>query len=116
MSHSPHSPSPPNSSYHKDERTQRQHTKLLKKLDQKQHKDVNNSAISTPAHSPSPRKIILTDVNGLRRNNRNGASSVGTSEDGEESSSGVPDEEDDIQLLIEQLSDIQSPEVTLINF
>lgn len=28
-----HSPSPPNNSYHKDERTQRQHTKLLRKLD-----------------------------------------------------------------------------------
>lgn len=35
MPHSQHSPSPPNS-YHKDERTQRQHTKLLRKLDQKQ--------------------------------------------------------------------------------
>lgn len=35
LPHSQHSPSPPNS-YHKDERTQRQHTKLLRKLDQKQ--------------------------------------------------------------------------------
>lgn len=33
--HSQHSPSPPNT-YHKDERTQRQHTKLVRKLDQKQ--------------------------------------------------------------------------------
>lgn len=33
--HSQHSPSPPNT-YHKDERSQRQHTKLVRKLDQKQ--------------------------------------------------------------------------------
>lgn len=34
----PHSPSPPhtNTSYHKDERAQRQHSKLHRKLDQKQ--------------------------------------------------------------------------------
>lgn len=28
-----HSPSPPNNNYHKDERTQRQHSKLLRKLE-----------------------------------------------------------------------------------
>ncbi|XP_055836442.1 fibronectin type-III domain-containing protein 3A isoform X1 [Episyrphus balteatus] len=107
MSHSPHSPSPPNNNYHnKDERTQRQHTKLLRKLDQKREM---NSAMSTPAHSPSPRK---NELNGHhhRRTSRNGASSVGTSEDGEESSS-VPEDEEDTQTIIEQLSAIQKPEV-----
>lgn len=64
--------------------------------------------MSTPAHSPSPRK---TEINGIRRAARNGASSVGTSEDGEESSS-VPDEEDDVQSIIDQLSSVQSPQVT----
>ncbi|XP_055713651.1 fibronectin type-III domain-containing protein 3A isoform X2 [Phlebotomus papatasi] len=112
LSHSPHSPSPPNNNYHKDERTQRQHTKLLRKLDQQQQKQREmNSALSTPAHSPSPRK---SELNGLRRTtpaSRNGASSVGTSEDGEESSS-VPDEEDDYQPLIDQLSAVQSPQVS----
>lgn len=108
MSHSPHSPSPPTNNYHnKDERTQRQHTKLLRKLDQKRDNN-NSSAMSTPAHSPSPRKGGVVELNG-GRTPRNGASSVGTSEDGEESSS-VPDEDDD-QLIIEQLSDVQSPEV-----
>lgn len=107
----PHSPSPPNSNYHKDERTQRQHTKLLRKLDQQ--KREMSSTLSTPAHSPSPRKIGV-EYNGVRRNNvRNGASSVGTSEDGEESSS-VPDEEEDFQAIIEQLSTVQSPEVSEI--
>lgn len=142
MSHSQHSPSPPNS-YHKDERTQRQHTKLLRKLDQKQ-REINSecpiaydtietnvyfhfhyilllfrvsisgtfldSALSTPAHSPSPRK---NELNGMKRTTRNGTSSVGTSEDGEESSS-VPDDEDDVQSIIEQLSSVQLPQVSEI--
>lgn len=51
-------------------------------------------------------------MNGIRRVARNGASSVGTSEDGEESSS-VPDEEDDTPI-IEQLSSVQAPQVTEI--
>jgi fibronectin type III domain-containing protein 3 len=38
---------------------------------------------------------------------------VGTSEDGEESSS-VPDEEDDVQAIIELLSSVQSPQVSEI--
>ncbi|XP_055375585.1 fibronectin type-III domain-containing protein 3A isoform X2 [Condylostylus longicornis] len=97
-----HSPSPPNNYHNKDDRTQRQHAKLLRKLNNREM----NSAMSTPAHSPSPRK----ELNG-RRISRNGASSVGTSEDGEESSS-VPDDEDDCQTIIEQLSAVQKPEVT----
>lgn len=157
MPHSQHSPSPPNS-YHKDERTQRQHTKLLRKLDQKQRemnseymervemhhvhhrrfvksililigcrfsifffflalpmyvstlRSCADSALSTPAHSPSPRK---NELNGIKRTTRNGASSVGTSEDGEESSS-VPDDEDDVQSIIEQLSTVQLPQVSEI--
>lgn len=36
MSHSsPHSPSPPSTNHYKDERAQRQHTKLMRKLDKK---------------------------------------------------------------------------------
>lgn len=69
-----------------------------------------DSAVSTPAHSPSPRK---TELNGIKRSTRNGASSVGTSEDGEESSS-VPDDEDDVQSIIEQLSTVQLPQVSEI--
>ncbi|XP_031628985.1 fibronectin type-III domain-containing protein 3A isoform X2 [Contarinia nasturtii] len=107
--HSQHSPSPPNT-YHKDERSQRQHTKLLRKLDQQKQREMNSSALSTPAHSPSPRKA---ELNGIKRSARNGASSVGTSEDGEESSS-VPDEDEDVASIIEQLSNVQLPQVSEI--
>uniref|UniRef100_A0A336JVJ1 CSON007935 protein n=1 Tax=Culicoides sonorensis TaxID=179676 RepID=A0A336JVJ1_CULSO len=108
MSHSPHSPSPPSSNHYKDERAQKQHTKLMRKLDKKNNSRDMSSTLSTPAHSPSPRK---NELNGLRRQQRsNGTSSVGTSEDGEESSS-VPDEEDDQQAIIDQLANIQAPTV-----
>lgn len=112
MTHSPHSPSPPNTNYHKDERTRQQHNKLIRKYEQKQREN-NNSALSTPAHSPSPRKPGIVDMNGVNKRSvpQNGASSVGTSEDGEESSS-VPDEEDDLQVLIDQLSEIQPLEIS----
>ncbi|XP_033150638.1 fibronectin type-III domain-containing protein 3A isoform X2 [Drosophila busckii] len=58
--HSPHSPSPPN---YRDERSQRQHTKLLRKLEKQREQ---NSAMSTPTHSPSPRR---TELNGHHNNN-----------------------------------------------
>ncbi|XP_073826818.1 miles to go [Musca autumnalis] len=50
-----HSPSPPNNNnnYHKDERTQRQHKKLIMKLEKQRE---YNSAVSSPNHSPSPRR------------------------------------------------------------
>lgn len=66
--------------------------------------------MSTPAHSPSPRKA---EINGIKRSPRNGASSVGTSEDGEESSS-VPDDDDDAASIVEQLSTVQLPQVSEI--
>lgn len=71
---------------------------------------IDSSALSTPAHSPSPRKA---ELNGIKRSARNGASSVGTSEDGEESSS-VPDEDEDVASIIEQLSNVQLPQVSEI--
>lgn len=40
MPHSQHSPSPPNA-YHKDERTQRQHNKLLRKLENQKQRDIS---------------------------------------------------------------------------
>lgn len=121
--HSGHSP-PPN--FHKDERTQRQYIKLKRKLEQKQMRGNNGdstlmvgnlwqSGHSTPALSP--RKEL---VNGLRRgasasmgviNKERGMSSVGTSEDGEESSS-VQDEEDDVQIIQDILSSVQAPVVS----
>ncbi|XP_017858644.1 PREDICTED: fibronectin type-III domain-containing protein 3A isoform X4 [Drosophila arizonae] len=167
--HSPHSPSPPN---YRDERSQRQHTKLLRKLEKQREL---NSSMSTPTHSPSPRR---NDINGHYNNNsgnnnnnsnnnipvaqqhqhnnhmhshvrgrhlahqqpqpalqqqRNvviastatgqqlaaptrssvgGASSVGTSEDGEDTSSVAAEDEEDYQAqIVEQISAIDRPEV-----
>lgn len=105
-----HSPSPPNNSYHKDERSQRQHNKLQRKLQTRHLNQVHQSS----------RNNKNSDLNGLGRSNhtRNGtssggsvgggASSVGTSDDGEESSS-VPDEEDDVQPITDFLSSVESP-------
>ncbi|SPP79366.1 fibronectin type-III domain-containing protein 3A isoform X4 [Drosophila guanche] len=61
--HSPHSPSPPN---YRDERSQRQHTKLLRKLEKQRE---SNPALSTPTHSPSLRGV--NDLNGHHTNNNN---------------------------------------------
>lgn len=96
--HLGHSP-PPNPTYYKDERAQRQHIKLKKKLHEKQLK--NDSVL--------PRKEL---VNGLKRSGikEKGMSSVGTSEDGEENS--VPDEEDSIQIATDILSSVQAPKVS----
>lgn len=96
-----HSP-PPSHNFHKDERTQRQYIKLKKKLEQKQ---MRTELMSQPTPPVSPRKEL---VNGLR--GRKGMSSVGTSEDGEESSS-VQDEDDDATLIADLLSNIKAPQV-----
>lgn len=96
--HPGHSP-PPSHGYYKDERAQRQYFKLKKKLHDKQQK--GDSALS------SPRKDL---VNGLRRGKEKGMNSVGTSEDGEESSS-VQDEEDSVQIITDMLSSVQAPKV-----
>ncbi|CAH0556764.1 unnamed protein product [Brassicogethes aeneus] len=99
QTHLGHSP-PPNPTYYKDERTQRQHIKLKKKLHEKQQK-VGDSL--------SPRKDL---VNGLKRGNvkDKGMNSVGNSEDGEESS--VPDEDESIQIITDILSSVQAPVVS----
>ncbi|XP_074025374.1 miles to go isoform X2 [Leptinotarsa decemlineata] len=96
--HLGHSP-PPNPSYYKDERTQRQHNKLKKKLHEKQQK--NDSLL--------PRKDL---VNGMKRSGlkEKGMNSVGTSEDGEESS--VPDDEDYHVYITDILSSVQAPKVS----
>jgi hypothetical protein len=46
----------------------------------------------------------------MRRGKERGMSSVGTSEDGEESSS-IQDEEEDVHLIVEMLSTVKSPQV-----
>ncbi|KAK4880028.1 hypothetical protein RN001_008174 [Aquatica leii] len=99
--HSGHSP-PPNHNYYKDERTQQRYFKLRRKLHDKQMRSETNTPLL------SPRKDI---VNGLQKNKEKGMNSVGTSEDGEESSS-VQDEEDYVHIITDMLSSVQSPKVS----
>jgi len=54
--------------------------------------------------------LVSELVNGMRRSKDRGMSSVGTSEDGEESSS-VQDEEEDVHVIMEMLSTVKSPQV-----
>lgn len=120
MQHSSHSPSPPNMIYHRDERSQRQQNKFSRKLEQK-HKDMSKL---TTLHSNLILGIIVyflvyasdfspvhPQLNISKRMVRNGVSSVGTSEDGEESSS-IPD--DDSASIVEELSKVNSPQVSEI--
>ncbi|XP_044268751.1 fibronectin type-III domain-containing protein 3A isoform X2 [Tribolium madens] len=90
-----HSP-PLNQIYYKDERAKRQYIKLKKKHQDKQKLD-------------SMQKDL---VNGLRRPSAKDKdmNSVGTSEDGEESS--IPDEEDSVQIIADILSSVQAPKVS----
>lgn len=97
--HPSHSP-PPNHGYYKDERTKKQYIKLKKKLHDKQKSD----------NVVPPRKEF---VNGLRTVKDKGMNSVGTSEDGEESSS-VQDEEDSVQIVTDILSSVQAPKVIFV--
>ncbi|CAA9997979.1 unnamed protein product [Nesidiocoris tenuis] len=97
----PQGHSPPPHNYHgKDERAHRQYNKLKKRLEQKQMRD--HPLNTTPPLSP--RK----EING---NSRKGVGSVGTSEDGEESSS-LQDDEDDLSMLTELLGSIKAPQVS----
>ncbi|XP_037976773.2 fibronectin type-III domain-containing protein 3a isoform X1 [Plutella xylostella] len=100
-----HYPPPP--VYQKDERAQRQHTKLKQKLERKHNNRTNgieaNSGASTP--SLSPRKEL---------NGRGGASSGAWSE-GEGSSAGASmqsDEDCDTQAFLDQLSAKRTPQVS----
>lgn len=123
-----HSPSPPNNTsnnnnnnchsmtnnnYQNNERAQRQHNKMLRKLEMR---NISNNQV----HSQTSRNNRTDNLNGtsvarrtLQRNGTSsggGASSVGTSDDGEESSS-VPDEEDDFHHIINYLSSVEPPTV-----
>uniref|UniRef100_A0A182VV06 Fibronectin type-III domain-containing protein n=1 Tax=Anopheles minimus TaxID=112268 RepID=A0A182VV06_9DIPT len=126
----PHSPSPPhtNTSYHKDERAQRQHSKLHRKLDQKQ-RELNASA-TTPINSPR-KHAELNGSGGARKshaphhqlpnhmNHRNGTAAVAITAplvNSEEETSSAPDEEDDNtqSIIVDHLSSVPSPQVTEI--
>ncbi|XP_058168257.1 fibronectin type-III domain-containing protein 3A [Anopheles ziemanni] len=130
-----HSPSPPshtNTSYHKDERAQRQYSKMQRKLDQKQ-RELNASA-TTPINSPR-KHVELNGSGGQRKSHlshpvlpnhlmhqRNGTAhtlvvnntpTLGASE---EDTSSAPDEEEDNtqSIIVDHLSSVPSPQVTEI--
>uniref|UniRef100_A0A182NED3 Fibronectin type-III domain-containing protein n=1 Tax=Anopheles dirus TaxID=7168 RepID=A0A182NED3_9DIPT len=132
----PHSPSPPhtNTSYHKDERAQRQHSKLHRKLDQKQ-RELNASA-TTPINSPrkhaelngsgggggvrkshgaAPHHLLPNHIS--HRNGTAAAVAMNTPlATSEEDTSSAPDEEDDNtqSIIVDHLSSVPSPQVTEI--
>ncbi|ETN64451.1 fibronectin type-III domain-containing protein 3a [Anopheles darlingi] len=128
-----HSPSPPhtNTSYHKDERAQRQYAKMQRKLDQKQRElnattpinsprkhanELNGGHILRKMH-PQHHAHLLAATNHLHVHHRNGG--VATEED-MSSSTNVPqgadeEEEDSTQsLIVEHLSSVPPPQVTEI--
>ncbi|XP_022918886.1 fibronectin type-III domain-containing protein 3A isoform X3 [Onthophagus taurus] len=107
-----HSP-PPSHAYYKDERTHRQHNKLRKKLHDKQQKGgIVTGGGNGDAGGPNSLSPMKDLVNGLTRSHKEkGMNSVGTSEDGEESSS-VQDEEDSIHIITDILSSVQAPKVS----
>ncbi|XP_045511632.1 fibronectin type-III domain-containing protein 3a-like [Colias croceus] len=107
--HMQHSPPPP--IYPKDERTQRQYTKLKQKLERKQNSRNNGTEISSGASTPSlsPRK----ELNG--RGGGSGGASSGTWSEGEGSSAGASvqgDDENDTQALLDLLSATRTPQVS----
>lgn len=97
LSASGHSPPP---AFCKDERSQRQYIKLKKKQLDKQQKSVD---------SIGGRKEL---VNGIKRVKDKGMNSVGTSEDGEESSSLQDD--DDSAHITDILSSVEAPKVNFV--
>ncbi|CAH2265247.1 jg19785 [Pararge aegeria aegeria] len=110
--HMQHSPPPV---YQKDERTQRQYSKLKQKLERKHNNrnngiEVNNSGASTP--SLSPRK----ELNGRGESSGgSGGASSGAWSEGEGSSAGASvqgDDENDTQALLDLLSATRTPQVS----
>nr|XP_036225592.1 fibronectin type-III domain-containing protein 3a isoform X6 [Bactrocera oleae]XP_036225593.1 fibronectin type-III domain-containing protein 3a isoform X6 [Bactrocera oleae]XP_036225594.1 fibronectin type-III domain-containing protein 3a isoform X6 [Bactrocera oleae] len=73
-----HSPSPPNS-YHKDERTQRQHTKLLRKLEKQ--REMINSANSSPVNGTNNHDHVIATSGVSPSDTANSNSSVKSSSD-----------------------------------
>ncbi|KAL3282642.1 hypothetical protein HHI36_005817 [Cryptolaemus montrouzieri] len=106
----PNSPPPPSQTYCKDERAQRQHYKLKKKLYDKQIKgDPPNQGGNTAYFTQTKLLMCPAPNNSASRKGglKTGANSVETSEDGEESS--VQDDEDSVKLITEILSSVEAP-------
>lgn len=103
------SPPPPPPVYQKDERTQRQYSKLKQKLERKQTNRNNGIELNSGATTPSlsPRK----ELNG----SRSGGASSGVWSEGEGSSAGASvhgDDEHDTQTVLDLLSATRTPQVS----
>ncbi|XP_045472240.1 fibronectin type-III domain-containing protein 3A isoform X2 [Harmonia axyridis] len=97
------SPPPPAQTYYKDERTQRQHYKLKKKLYDKQIKGEPPNQGANDGYIGSQTKLLMCAA----ADKKAGGNSVETSEDGEEGS--VQDDEDTVRVITEILSSIEAP-------
>ncbi|KAG6443977.1 hypothetical protein O3G_MSEX003143 [Manduca sexta] len=108
--HMQHSPPPP--VYQKDERTQRQYTKLKQKLERKNNNRNNGVEVNSGASTPSlsPRK----EVNGRGGSGGSGGASSGAWSEGESSSAGasVHGDDDDTQAVLDLLSARRTPQVS----
>ncbi|XP_046961636.1 fibronectin type-III domain-containing protein 3a isoform X2 [Vanessa cardui] len=107
--HMQHSPPPP--VYQKDERTQRQYSKLKQKLERKHNNRNNGMEVNSGASTPSlsPRK----ELNG--RSGGSGGASSGAWSEGEGSSAGASvqgDDDNDTQALLDLLSATRTPQVS----
>ncbi|XP_041970315.1 fibronectin type-III domain-containing protein 3a isoform X2 [Aricia agestis] len=107
--HMQHSPPPP--VYQKDERTQRQYSKLKQKLERKHNSRNNGIEINSGASTPSlsPRK----DLNGV--GGGSGGASSGAWSEGEGSSAGASiqgDDDNDTQALLDLISATRTPQVS----
>ncbi|RVE53302.1 hypothetical protein evm_002135 [Chilo suppressalis] len=107
--HMQHSPPPP--VYQKDERTQRQYSKLKQKLERKQTNRNNGIEVNSGASTPSlsPRK----ELNG--RGGDSGGASSGAYSEGEGSSAGASVQGDDdnaTQAVLDMLSATRTPQVS----
>ncbi|XP_013181184.1 PREDICTED: fibronectin type-III domain-containing protein 3a-like isoform X1 [Papilio xuthus] len=113
--HMQHSPPPP--VYQKDERAQRQYSKLKQKLERKQTNRNNgvemNSGASTP--SLSPRKELNGRGGGSGGGSGSGGASSGAWSEGEGSSAGASvqgDDDNDTQAFLDLLSATRTPQVS----
>ncbi|KAK9869632.1 hypothetical protein WA026_003377 [Henosepilachna vigintioctopunctata] len=108
----PNSPTPPPQTYCKDERAQRQHYKLKKKLYDKQIKGDPPTHGHNAGYLSQTKLLMCATANSAidkKSMRKTGANSVETSEDGEESS--VQDDEDSVRMITEILSSVEAPSV-----
>ncbi|XP_052868778.1 fibronectin type III domain-containing protein 3B [Anopheles cruzii] len=133
-----HSPSPPhtNTSYHKDERAQRQYSKLHRKLDQKRselnasstppinsprkHPEQNGGSILRKAQHPShhllPNHVHVVHRNGAVAPTLLAAAAVNVAPSEEELAASAQDEEEESRqaIIVDHLSSVPCPQVTEI--